>query len=638
MKLIQGDCLEEMKKLEDNSIDSIVTDPPYGLKFMGKKWDYQIPGVEVWQEVLRVLKPGGHALIACGTRTQHRMAVNIEDAGFEIRDVVSYLYGSGFPKSHNIFKALKKKCTCGIMVEYENGTYKRKTSTQKTEPHLRSMQETNLPQTITNKKTEGEVLQSGLSEQSTSTKEKTSRGIQLSKGEGQSSLEGWSAKEKNPRELSGSNVPEVSKEISTNGEKRRLYNATQASNGSTPEQIADENRSGTPRGSQPKQQQDREPCTFCKQFGTQALRTFGLGTALKPACEFWTLARKPLSEKTIAKNVLKWGTGGINIDGCRVGTTRPGRETIKNENGMFGLGGGKITKNVDGGRFPANLIHDGSDEVVSGFPNTKSGGKKNSSYTNENDGIFTPGGEQTSSFYGSSGSASRFFYCAKASKSERLINRFYCAKIGEWQEENTEQVVSLVKVILDLVVPNLSIGGFGEKQTEAYPEECLSTIRTKISKITELKTWNLLMQQPTKDFIMDVFGKKMDGGNHAQSVKSSKELTTRIGIFQEKVGFCTEDVKNATYQSLLKLKEQGVWQDAHSHHPTHKPIKLMTYLCRLITPPKGIVLDPFMGSGTTGIAAQQEGFDFIGIELDPEYFKIAKARINKCQESLYYYF
>ena len=465
MKLIQGDCLEEMKKLEDNSIDSIVTDPPYGLKFMGKKWDYQIPGVEVWQEVLRVLKPGGHALIACGTRTQHRMAVNIEDAGFEIRDVVSYLYGSGFPKSHNIFKALKKKCTCGIMVEYENGTYKRKTSTQKTEPHLRSMQETNLPQTITNKKTEGEVLQSGLSEQSTSTKEK------------------------NPRELSGSNVPEVSKEISTNGEKRRLYNATQASNGSTPEQIADENRSGTPRGSQPKQQQDREPCTFCKQFGTQALRTFGLGTALKPACEFWTLARKPLSEKTIAKNVLKWGTGGINIDGCRVGTTRPGRETIKNENGMFGLGGGKITKNVDGGRFPANLIHDGSDEVVSGFPNTKSGGKKNSSYTNENDGIFTPGGEQTSSFYGSSGSASRFFYCAKASKSER----------------------------------NKGLEGFEEK-----------------------------------------FAPK--GNNEGRDMNNPKN---HLGGMQSSV------MKN--------------------NHPTVKPIKLMTYLCRLITPPKGIVLDPFMG-------------------------------------------
>ena len=108
MKLIQGDCLEKLKDLEDNSIDSIVSDPPYGISFMGKKWDYDVPQVEVWKECLRVLKPGGHALIACGTRTQHRMAVNLEDSGFEIRDIVAWLYGSGFPKSLNIGKAVDK--------------------------------------------------------------------------------------------------------------------------------------------------------------------------------------------------------------------------------------------------------------------------------------------------------------------------------------------------------------------------------------------------------------------------------------------------------------------------------------------------------------------------------------------------
>ena len=103
-----GDRLEVLKTFTDNSIDSVVTDQPYGLAFMGKKWDYDVPAVELWHEVLRVLKPGAHALIACGTRTQHRMAVNIEDAGFEIRDVVSWVYGSGFPKSLNIGKAIDK--------------------------------------------------------------------------------------------------------------------------------------------------------------------------------------------------------------------------------------------------------------------------------------------------------------------------------------------------------------------------------------------------------------------------------------------------------------------------------------------------------------------------------------------------
>lgn len=93
MKLILGDCLEQLKSLEDESVDSIVTDPPYGLNFMGKKWDYDVPSVEVWRECLRVLKPGGHLLSFGGTRTYHRMVVNIEDAGFEIRDQIQWLYG-----------------------------------------------------------------------------------------------------------------------------------------------------------------------------------------------------------------------------------------------------------------------------------------------------------------------------------------------------------------------------------------------------------------------------------------------------------------------------------------------------------------------------------------------------------------
>ena len=102
---IQGNNLEVLKQIPDNTFDSVVTDPPYGISFMGKKWDYDVPSVETWQEVFRVLKPGGHMLVACGTRTQHRMAVNIEDAGFEIRDIVAWVYGSGFPKSMNISKS-----------------------------------------------------------------------------------------------------------------------------------------------------------------------------------------------------------------------------------------------------------------------------------------------------------------------------------------------------------------------------------------------------------------------------------------------------------------------------------------------------------------------------------------------------
>jgi DNA modification methylase len=109
VKLVQGDCRVVMGEMADTSVDSLVCDPPYGISFMGKKWDYDVPGVEVWRECLRVLKPGGHILVACGTRTQHRMCVNIEDGGFEIRDLVAWVYGSGFPKSLNVGKSIDKK-------------------------------------------------------------------------------------------------------------------------------------------------------------------------------------------------------------------------------------------------------------------------------------------------------------------------------------------------------------------------------------------------------------------------------------------------------------------------------------------------------------------------------------------------
>lgn len=107
-QLIHGDCLEVLKGMPDNSVDSIVTDPPYGLSFMGKKWDYDVPDQAIWEECLRVLKPGGHLLAFAGTRTQHRMAVRIEDAGFEIRDMIAWVYGSGFPKSLDVSKAIDK--------------------------------------------------------------------------------------------------------------------------------------------------------------------------------------------------------------------------------------------------------------------------------------------------------------------------------------------------------------------------------------------------------------------------------------------------------------------------------------------------------------------------------------------------
>jgi DNA modification methylase len=525
MKLINGDCLKEMKTLEDNSVDSIVTDPPYGLKFMGKKWDYDVPSKEIWIEALRVLKPGGHLLSFGGSRTYHRMAVAIEDAGFEIRDQIMWVMGSGFPKSLNIFKQYKKMCTCGNMEAYEKAK-------QSTKSHLRPLQHANLSQIINSQDKQGEILLNGLQEQSVS-----SKGVQLSSEvrEGQSSVEGWSNSEKTEGKLQGSNLSEVSKEIPSNGEERRVHNATQISNGSTPKQIIDENRSSTPRGSQPQQQQDREPCAFCKQWGTQAIRTLGYGTALKPAHEPICLARKPLSEKNIANNVLEWGTGGINIDESRVGFDSEAENFGKEVRDYGDKAGGQWQKGKqersvppNTGRFPANFIHDGSDEVVRLFPNARSSGSASKTKKKYKAGETSIFHGQSSTSFSDSGSAARFFYTPKASKRER----------------------------------NAGLEGMEKKQTTG-------------------------------------------GGGLTANTKDDGTLETASA--------------GGKYGSIKAYQQ--------NNHPTVKPIALMEYLIRLITPPQGTVLDPFMGSGTTGIAAKNLGFNFIGIELDQEYFEIAKNRI-----------
>ena len=414
--LVNGDCLEEVQKLVDKGVqvDSIVTDPPYHLTsiverfgkegsapakdkdgafqrqsvgFMGKEWDGGDIAFrkETWELFMKVLKPGGHLLAFSGSRTYHRMAVAIEDAGFDIRDQIMWLYGSGFPKSLNLGKSVDKKL----------GNERIKTG--QTKKHSNK----GMPQA----------------------EERTAIGA-------------------------GAFGQEVEEEITV---------------------------------------------------GTSEWE--GWGTALKPAHEPIVLARKPLSENSIVANVLKHRTGGIHIDACRI--------EYADENDRSGWhktgGGGKgymdtdtfkirkitpeeIQERTSKGRFPANVIHNGSEEVLKVFPSTsKSAGGGGVKTTGKNVYGKYNGREYDKTIgYGDEGSASRFFYCAKASKSEKGDNS----------------------------------------------------------------------------------------------------------------------------------------------HPTVKPIKLMKYLCRLVTPKGGTVLDPFMGSGSTGIAAKDEGFDFIGIEKEKEYFEIAERRIS----------
>lgn len=355
-ELHHGDCLEVLKTMPDNSVDAVVCDPPYGLSFMGRKWDYDVPEVAVWAECLRVLKPGGHLLAFAGTRTQHRMAVRIEDAGFEIRDMIAWVYGSGFPKSLDVSKAIDKAA----------------------------------------------------------------------------------------------------------GAERVAYGVRTYADGHVQRSSPDKLR--PPIGTFERTQDGR----FVTAPATEAAKRWqGWGTALKPAMEPITVARKPLVG-TVAENVLTHGTGTLNIDGCRVqtddelnGGAYSGHERERAERTSTDTAPGavplsRLNRGVGEyvqptGRWPANLIHDGSDEVV-----------------------------------GLLGDAARFFYCAKASKRDR---------------------------------------------------------------------------------------------------------------------------------------------GADNKHPTVKPTDLMRYLCRLVTPPGGVVLDPFAGSGSTGKAVVLEGFRFVGIEREAEYVDIARARM-----------
>lgn len=378
MKLINGDSMEILKDFEDNSIDSVVSDPPYGLSqistqkfnecmikwctndrsfipssrgFMGKSWDSFVPPPSLWDEVYRVLKPGGHALIFAGSRTQDLMGLSLRLAGFELRDCVQWIYGSGFPKSLDVSKAIDKI-----------------------------------------KGEQREVVG------------------QIRRNEGL-----WSQGE------------------------MKTFSITEPSS-------------------------------------AEAKEWEGWGTALKPAYEPALLVRKPI-EGSVAQNVLKYGVGGINVDGGRIetddSTLRKGEVREPNKEHLFAMGGIEFSGGHDLGRWPSNIIF------------------KEDSNTQE---------------------WARYFYCAKASREER------------------------------------------DKGLERF-EEFNSGV-----------------------------GALVDGGR-------------------------------------AKTKKRNI-------HPTVKPIDLMRYLCRLITPAGGTVLEPFMGSGTTGIGAIKEGFNFIGIEREKEYFEIAEARIK----------
>jgi DNA modification methylase len=481
-----GDCREVMATLDAESVDAVVCDPPYGLSFMGKGWDHGVPGEEFWTEALRVAKPGAHLLAFGGTRTYHRLACAIDDAGWEIRDCVMWVYGSGFPKSHDVSKAIDKMDAAEEQKARRHRFTAWVRSTGATARQIDEATGTRMGSHYTTHPTQPAIM----------TREHLEQCRHLLRDVPQ-----WVEREADVRSVESKAF--ASREVVDTREMRdtkqvRISCAASAAGYDSTSRVV-------------------VPITAP---ATDAARQWsGWGTALKPAWEPIIVARKPLVG-TVAENVLTHGTGAINVDGCRVS----GESTVRpNNKASIGYGGSDVSfaSGSDNGRWPANLIHDGSEEVVGLFPQQHSGAnpsRRGSQKFRNSFGEFQGNEECVSHRGADSGSAARFFYCAKASKADR--------------DEGCE--------------------GLAERLTMRYGEKAQGPLPQRTP---------------------------------------SKPVPQR------------------------------------NHHPTVKPTALMRYLCRLVTPPGGVVLDPFTGSGSTGKAAVSEGFDFVGIEREAEYVEIARARI-----------
>jgi DNA modification methylase len=428
--------------MPDASVDAVVTDPPYGLAFMGKRWDYDVPSVDIWAECLRILKPGGHLLAFAGTRTQHRMAVRIEDAGFEIRDMIAWVYGSGFPKSLDVSKAIDKRG--GSVAGFE----------QFRDAVRAAMKRNGVSRSR---------LQAAL---------------------GNHMLGHYLTAGSQPAVPNLRDYRIIRDSVQLGPEFDALFNDE------AERDVVGRKRTGDPVSWYAESVRGDGLVDITAPATPEAQQWAGWGTALKPALEPITVARKPLVG-TVAANVLEHGTGALNVDGCRVladdgYTENAVTQGINTAQTSYAPAVARRTFEPSiNGRWPANLIHDGSEEVV-----------------------------------GLLNDAARFFYCAKASKADR--------------DEGCE----------GLIVKDVHRYGAG-------------------------------------------LGEGIDPNAPARN---------------------------------------------RNHHPTVKPTDLMRYLCRLVTPPGGIVLDPFAGSGSTGKAAALEGFRFIGIEREAEYVEIARARIAAAVE------
>ncbi len=584
----QGDCLEVMRGMADASVTAIVTDPPYALEFMGKSWDKVLPSDEVWREALRVLKPGGMALVFGGTRTFHRLTCSLEDAGFQIRDCLCWLYGSGFPKSLAIDKAIDRtrdedlapvRVVCrylraamdakGVksrhLVEHFGGCHSRlidhwAARDTDSQPNLPTCEQWLILK---------EVLGFG---------DEVDAEVWRLNGRKGTPGEDWSER------------PKVGSRILSDTTKVRAGFMGEVHSG---EAVAD----------RPKREVDTTTAATDRSAPWN-----GYGTALKPAWEPIVLAMKPL-DGTFAANALEHGVAGINVDGCRIShVTVDGGNLALNPHLRTqiagGCGGGnvfpkqedrKMTTPHSGGRWPANVVHDGSDEVEAGM-----------------------------------GDAARYYYCAKASKKDRNAGT---ENLITWENadlsSDLEVIEELARGTSAFGAPSTddkscSIDWSGKKLVDLSPTDLRSTIEMASATITALRISSSSRDSGTRDIIRGAISTIWVAGS------SPAELAERTRKWSQD----TTDEKTASrlraasalFDALSAISAKGRRGNVHS---TVKPTELMRWLVRMVKMPEGtVVFDPFAGSGSTGVACASEGVDFISTEREAEYVEIARRRIE----------
>lgn len=489
-QVLHGNCLDVLPTLADASVDAIVTDPPYELGFMGKAWDAAGVAYDVtlWAECLRVLKPGGHLLAFGGTRTYHRMACAIEDAGFEVRDSLHWLYGSGFPKSLDVSKAIDKAAGA-----------------------------------------EREVVGSVKSP------------FKVDKAEAERNSYGA-----------------FSSGIGADGYRSSLLTAP----------------------------------------ATDAARQWsGWGTALKPAHEPIVVARKPLTG-TVAGNVLAHGTGALNIDGCRVGVTaddiaemsgRSGRRTAGQV--FTGKGDGQSWEPTAAGRWPANLVFTHAADCVQVSP----GASTSTPDEEVAGGIWQPSeGKPAGPTYSDTPAVWR---CADGCPVAELDRQSGVSRDGVAVNRNRQPgtMNSWLGTRPSPVGPDVGYGGQGGA--------------SRFFTVTE---WDPIADVAPFRYVAKPSKSERNAGLEELPAKTAGESTDRkdgsAGLNSPRAG-------------------AGRTSGGSNHHPTVKPVALMRWLVRLVTPPGGTVLDPFAGSGTTLVAATLEGVDAVGIEMTDDYLPIIAGRV-----------